>query len=125
MGNDITGLLLPSLVCVVSVLVSVRAGIVVTGTEVLSGRVSDRNGPWLADRLRDLGVDLAYVVIVGARPQDIEDALRFMAERRIDVVITSGGLGPTADDLTAEIVGRFQGRQMVLDEALEARIAEI
>ena len=41
------------------------------------------------------------------------------------LVVTSGGLGPTADDLTAEVVGRFQGREMVLDEALEARIAEI
>ncbi len=48
-----------------------RAGIVVTGTEVLTGRVSDRNGPWLAERLRELGVDLAYTTIVGDRPQDI------------------------------------------------------
>ena len=104
---------------------SVRAGIVVTGTEVLSGRVADRNGPWLADRLRDLGIDLAYVLIVGDRPQDIEDALRFMTERRMDLILTSGGLGPTADDLTTEIVARFQGREMVLDEPLEVRIGEI
>jgi nicotinamide-nucleotide amidase len=48
-----------------------------------------------------------------------------MAERGMDVVITSGGLGPTADDLTAEIVGRFQGREMILDEQLEERIGEI
>ena len=89
---------------------SVRAGIVVTGTEVLDGRVRDRNGPWLADRLRELGVDLAYVTIVGDRPQDMEQALRFMAEQGIDLVLTSGGLGPTADDLTAAVVGRFQGR---------------
>jgi hypothetical protein len=45
--------------------VSARAGIVVTGTEVLTGRVSDRNGPWLSDRLRELGVDLAHIAIVG------------------------------------------------------------
>src|SRR6202030_4095867 len=105
--------------------VSLRAGILVTGTEVLSGRVSDRNGPWLADRLRDLGVDLAFTLIVGDRPQDMEDGLRFMSDHSIDVVVTSGGLGPTADDLTAEIVGRSQGREMVLDEALEARIGQI
>ena len=104
---------------------SARAGIVVTGTEVLTGRVSDRNGPWLADRLRELGVDLAYTAIVGDRPDDMEAALRFMAEQGMDIVLTSGGLGPTADDLTAEVVGRFQGREMVLDEALEERIAEI
>jgi nicotinamide-nucleotide amidase len=105
--------------------VSARAGIVITGTEVLTGRVSDRNGPWLSDRLRELGVDLAHVSIVGDRPQDMLAALGFMAEQRLDVVLTSGGLGPTADDLTAEVVGEFQDREMVLDEALERRIAEI
>ena len=104
---------------------SVRAGIVVTGTEVLDGRVRDRNGPWLADRLRELGVDLGYVTIVGDRPQDMERALEFMADQGIDLVLTSGGLGPTADDLTAEVVGRFQGREMVLDEALADRIEMI
>ncbi len=104
---------------------SVRAGIVVTGTEVLDGRVRDRNGPWLADRLRELGVELAYVTIVGDRPQDMERALEFMAEQEIDLVLTSGGLGPTADDLTAAVVGRFQGRAMVLDEALAERIETI
>lgn len=102
-----------------------RAGIVVTGTEVLTGRVSDRNGPWLSDRLRELGVDLAHVSIVGDRPQDMLAALGFMAEQRLDIVLTSGGLGPTADDLTAEVVGGFQNREMVLDERLEQRIAEI
>jgi nicotinamide-nucleotide amidase len=105
--------------------VSARAGIVVTGTEVLTGRVSDRNGPWLAERLRELGVDLAYTAIVGDRPEDMEAALRFMAAQGMSIVLTSGGLGPTADDLTAEVVGRFQGREMVLDEAVEERIAEI
>jgi nicotinamide-nucleotide amidase len=51
----------------------------VTGTEVLTGRVSDRNGPWLAERLRELGVDLAHTTIVGDRPEDMLAALRFMA----------------------------------------------
>jgi len=102
-----------------------RAGIVVTGTEVLTGRVRDRNGPWLADRLLEEGVDLAHIAIVGDRQADMQAALEFMAGQRIDVVLTSGGLGPTADDLTAEVVGAFQGREMVLDGALEGRIAEI
>lgn len=102
-----------------------RAGIVVTGTEVLSGRVRDRNGPWLADRLLELGVDLAYTTIVGDRAEDMRAALEFMAAHNLDLVLTSGGLGPTADDLTAEVVGRFQGRELALDEALEQRIAEI
>jgi nicotinamide-nucleotide amidase len=104
---------------------SARAGIVVTGTEVLTGRVADRNGPWLSDRLRELGIDLAFTVIVADRPEDVEAALRFFADRGTDLIITSGGLGPTADDLTVEVVGGFQGRPMVLDKALEERIAEI
>lgn len=104
---------------------SIRAGIVVTGTEVLTGRVSDRNGPWLSDRLLELGVDTAAIVVVGDRPQEILRALRFLAAEGCSLIVTSGGLGPTADDLTAEVVGAFQGRPMVLDEALEGRIAEI
>lgn len=104
---------------------SSRAGIVVTGTEVLTGRVQDRNGPWLADRLLELGIELAHITICADRPADIEAQLRFLAAEGVDLIITTGGLGPTADDLTAEVVGRFQGREMALDEALEARIAEI
>lgn len=104
---------------------SVRAGIVVTGTEVLTGRVSDRNGPWLSDALLELGVDVVAIAVVGDRPGDILTALRFLAAEGVALIVTSGGLGPTADDLTAAVVGRFQGREMVLDEALELRIREI
>ncbi len=102
-----------------------RAGIVVTGTEVLSGIIADRNGPWLSERLRTRGVDLAHVMIVGDRPADLRAALDFLAAEGMDLVITSGGLGPTADDLTAEIVADFAGLRMELDEALEGRIAVI
>jgi len=102
--------------------VATRAGIVVTGTEVLTGRVTDRNGPWLAERLRELGVDIAHIAVVGDRPQDIDGALRFFRDEGMDLVVTSGGLGPTADDLTASVVGDFQGRPSELDEALEQRI---
>src|SRR5256714_2154546 len=102
-----------------------RAGILVTGTEVLTGRVLDRNGGWISERLRELGVEHEHTVVVGDRPQDMLDALEFLRDSGVELIVTSGGLGPTADDMTAEIVGRFQGREMVLDEATEARIAEI
>jgi len=105
--------------------VSARAAIVVTGTEVLSGRVRDRNGPWLAERLLELGVELAQVTIVGDRPADMLAALEWCAALGVDLVVTSGGLGPTADDLTATVVGEFCGREMVLDPAPEERIAAI
>ena len=97
----------------------------VTGTEVLTGRISDRNGPWLAERLLELGVELAHITICGDRPEDIESQLRFLASDGVDLIITSGGLGPTADDMTVEVVARHAGRPLILDEALEARIAEI
>jgi nicotinamide-nucleotide amidase len=105
--------------------VAARAGIVVTGTEVLTGRVRDRNGPWLSDRLLELGVELAHITICGDRREDMLAQLRFMAEQGADLVITSGGLGPTADDLTIEVVAEFTGRPLFLDSDLEARIAEI
>jgi nicotinamide-nucleotide amidase len=101
---------------------SARAGIVVTGTEVLTGRVTDRNGPWLAERLRELGVDVAHNIVVGDRPQDVRDALGWLASAGMDVIVTSGGLGPTEDDLTAAVVGEFQRRPLSLDTALEGRI---
>jgi nicotinamide-nucleotide amidase len=105
--------------------VSRRAGIVVTGTEVLSGIIADRNGPWLAERLRERGVELAHVMIVGDRREDLLAALEFLTREGMDLIITSGGLGPTADDLTAEVVAEFTGRPMALDEALEGRIRAI
>jgi nicotinamide-nucleotide amidase len=104
---------------------TVRAGIVVTGTEVLTGRISDRNGPWISERLGELGVDVAHILCVGDRAGDLQEALRFFATQGVDLIVTSGGLGPTADDLTAEVVARFAGRELVLDEGMEAKIARI
>ena len=97
----------------------------ITGTEVLAGRVRDRNGPWLADRLAELGIELAHVLITGDRPEDLRSSLEFMRDEGAQLVVTSGGLGPTADDLTAEVVAHFAGRPLQLDEALERRIGEI
>jgi nicotinamide-nucleotide amidase len=103
----------------------VRAGILVTGTEVLTGIITDRNGPWLSERLVEHGVDAAMIQIVGDRPEDVLAGLRFMASSGMALIVTSGGLGPTADDLTVDVVARFTGREMVLDSDLEERIAEI
>ena len=101
---------------------SLRAGILITGTEVLSGIISDRNGPWLSERLRERGVEAAQILIVADRREDMRAALDFMAAQGLDLVVTSGGLGPTADDLTAEVVADFTGRPLALDAALEERI---
>jgi nicotinamide-nucleotide amidase len=103
----------------------IRAGIVVTGTEVLTGRISDSNGPWVSEQLAGRGVEVAHILVVADRPDDLEAALRFMAAEKMDLIVTTGGLGPTADDLTGEVVARFAGRELVLDEVVEKKIAEV
>jgi len=104
---------------------AVRAGVVITGTEVLTGRVADANGPWLADRLLEAGIELAHTTVCGDRPEDMDAQLRFLSGQGVDLIVTSGGLGPTADDLTLEVVAAFAGIELVLDEALEGRITAI
>src|ERR1044072_624928 len=103
----------------------VRAGIVVTGTEVLTGRIADRNGPWISERLAELGVEVAHILVVGDRPGDLLSALDFPAAEGMALIVPSGGLGPPADDLTAEVVARFAGLELVLDEEMEEKIAAI
>lgn len=104
---------------------SVRAGIVVTGTEVLTGRTSDRNGPWVSERLGELGVEVAHIICVGDRADDLGSALRFLSGEGIELIVTTGGLGPTADDLTIEAVAEFAGRPLRLNEGMERRISAI
>ncbi|MFT4127883.1 MAG: competence/damage-inducible protein A [Gordonia sp. (in: high G+C Gram-positive bacteria)] len=103
----------------------VRAGIVVTGTEVLTGRIADQNGPWVAGRLLDRGVDVAHIMICGDRPDDLRNQLRFLAADGVALIVTTGGLGPTADDLTVATVAEFCGRPLHLDTELEEHIAAI
>ena len=76
-----------------------------TGTEVLTGIITDRNGPWLSERLRELGVDAAMIADRRRPSRGPAAALEYMRAQGLALIVTSGGLGPTADDLTAEIVG--------------------
>ncbi|MDV7198956.1 competence/damage-inducible protein A [Rhodococcus kroppenstedtii] len=104
---------------------TVRAGVVVTGSEVLAGRVSDRNGPWVARQLLQMGVDVAHLTVCGDRPADLTAQVQFLADQDVDLIITTGGLGPTADDLTVETVAALYGRELHLDVELESRITAI
>ncbi|HTU14114.1 MAG TPA: competence/damage-inducible protein A [Solirubrobacterales bacterium] len=104
---------------------SVRAGILVTGTEVLTATIRDLNGPWLSERLTEIGIDLVEILVVADHADDLLNGLRHMADLGLDLIITTGGLGPTADDLTAEVVGEFTGRELKLDTEMEAKIAAI
>src|SRR5262249_39695369 len=66
-----------------------------------------------------------HILVVGDRPDDLRAGLGFMASEGMDLIVTSGGLGPTADDLTAELVAEFAGRRFDFDEEDEEKIAEI
>ncbi len=104
---------------------TVKAGVLVTGTEVLTATIRDENGPWLSEQLLGLGVELVEIMVVADHRADLLAGMRHMAEVGIDLIITTGGLGPTADDLTTEVVAEFAGRPLRLDEAMEARISAI
>jgi nicotinamide-nucleotide amidase len=97
-----------------------RAGIVVTGSELVRGDRTDLNGPFLARSLLELGFDPAELRIVGDVRGDIEAAIR--DGLRHDLLITSGGLGPTHDDLTVELLALAAGRELVVDSEVEAKI---
>ena len=100
-----------------------RAAIVATGSELVRGERQDLNGPFLAAEVVRLGLDPARIAIVGDRVEDLERAFREGFEA--DLCLVSGGLGPTHDDRTVELVARVAGRSLVLDEALEGEIGAI
>jgi nicotinamide-nucleotide amidase len=100
-----------------------RAAVVVTGSELVRGERTDRNGPFLASEALRLGLEPERITIVGDRPEDLQRALSqgFTA----DLCLVSGGLGPTHDDRTVEMVARVAGRALVVDESLAQEIEAI
>ena len=94
-----------------------NAEIVTIGSELLLGQIVDTNSAWMAQRLSDHGVNLFYKTIVGDNPGRMRESLARALDRS-DVVITSGGLGPTQDDLTRETVAEATGRRLMLDPEL-------
>jgi nicotinamide-nucleotide amidase len=100
-----------------------RGFVVVTGSELVRGDRTDLNGPFLAGELMRLGVEPARIAIVGDDPAELEEALREGLEA--DICLVSGGLGPTHDDRTVELVARAAGLELGVDEALEAEIEAV
>ncbi len=97
-----------------------RCIVVVTGSELVRGERTDRNGPFLASEALRLGLEPARIAIVGDAPDELEAALRDGIEA--DACLVSGGLGPTHDDRTVEMVARALGRGLHVDAGLEAQI---
>jgi nicotinamide-nucleotide amidase len=100
-----------------------RGFVVVTGSELVRGDRRDLNGPFLASELLRLGVEPARISIVGDDPAELEAALREGLEA--DLCCVSGGLGPTHDDRTVELLARAAGRELFVDEALAAEIESV
>jgi len=99
----------------------VHAEIVTTGTELLLGVISDTNSTYIAQRLRDIGLDLYYITSAGDNEVRVAQVIDAALDRS-DVVITTGGLGPTVDDVTREAVARATGRELAYDERLATSI---
>ena len=100
-----------------------HAEIVMIGTELLLGEIVDTNANRLAIALRDIGLDLYFKTTVGDNEARITEILDRALDRS-DVVITSGGIGPTVDDLTRQAAANATGRKLVYSDELEAEIAE-
>jgi nicotinamide-nucleotide amidase len=101
-----------------------RAVIVVTGSELVRGERTDLNGPFLARSLLALGLEPARINVVGDAPEELEAAVRD-AVAGAELVAVSGGLGPTHDDRTVEVVARVAGLELELRPELEAEIEAI
>jgi nicotinamide-nucleotide amidase len=100
-----------------------RAAIVITGSEIVRGQRTDRNGPFLARELLELGLEPDRITLVGDREEELEAALREGLEA--DLCVISGGLGPTHDDRTVELLARVAGRALVVVPEIEQEIERI
>jgi nicotinamide-nucleotide amidase len=100
-----------------------RAAIVVTGSEIVRGQRTDRNGPFLARELLERGLEPERITLVGDREEELEAVLREALEA--DLCVVSGGLGPTHDDRTIELISRAAGRPLIVVPELEREIEAI
>ena len=100
-----------------------RAAILVTGSELARGERTDLNGPFYAREALRLGLEPWRITIVGDRVEDLSAAIE--EGLAADVLLLSGGLGPTHDDRTVELVARAAGRELVLDPELERQIEDV
>ena len=114
-----------------SAAVSAKSGgisteIVTTGTEILLGEIVDTNAAWIAQQLRESGINLYYKTTVGDNEARVRAVIE-LALSRSDVILVTGGLGPTKDDITRQAIAAATGRALVLDEGalatLKARFA--
>ena len=98
------------------VTVQMEAEIISVGTELLLGQIANTNAQYLGEQLAALGIELHHIVTVGDNKERLKTALE-VAWKRADVIILTGGLGPTQDDITKEAVAEFLGLELILDSS--------
>src|SRR5213078_3935009 len=99
------------------------AEIIAIGSELLTPDRTDTNSLWLTERLNEIGVEVKLKTVVGDDEARLEEAIRD-ALKRSDIVITTGGLGPTEDDITRQVSARALGRELVYHDEIEAELRE-
>ena len=92
-----------------------KAEIIAVGSELLLGQISNTNARYISSQLAELGIDVYYHTVVGDNPNRLLEAIK-IAENRADLIIFSGGLGPTKDDLTKETISKHLNKNLVLDD---------
>lgn len=101
--------------------INMNAELIAVGTEILLGEIANTDGQFISECLSELGINVFYHTVVGDNPKRLADTLK-LAKSRSDLIITTGGLGPTYDDLTKEIVCEVFGKKLVLHEPSLERI---
>jgi nicotinamide-nucleotide amidase len=99
------------------------AELIAVGTELLMGQISNTNAQYISKRLAELGINVYFHTVVGDNPERLNNTIKTALERS-DIVITTGGLGPTKDDLTKETIARAMNRKLVLYEDILKRIED-
>lgn len=92
-----------------------KAEIIAVGSELLLGQISNTNARFISSQLAELGIDVYYHTVVGDNPNRLVDSIE-IAENRADLIIFTGGLGPTKDDLTKETISKHLNKKLVLDD---------
>ncbi len=100
-----------------------RVVLVAIGNELLNGRILDYNSHWITKRFTSLGITVKRIFVIPDIEDDILDVLRWANENKIDLVVTTGGLGPTPGDITLDCVAKFLGRRLVVDERAKEMVA--
>ncbi|HHH54084.1 MAG TPA: damage-inducible protein CinA, partial [Bacteroidetes bacterium] len=100
-----------------------NAYLITIGDELLIGQVTDTNSKWIAEQLTGLGIKVKRIISVQDEEQEIIEALE-QATEKADIIITTGGLGPTVDDITKKTFSKFLNKKMIFNQKFFDKVKE-